>query len=293
MSATLLANVNDQVQTFWSPLFEDELKEKTLLPSLVSKKYDGEIKAGGNVVRVSQINRPSGAIKTVGSGHETFSAETLSTQYVSVTANKVITAAFEFDDLVQLQSQIGAQDSKIRQAMLEAVEMKLNSYLYSLVSPSSSAPDHIINGVSDFNAAELVGVRKLASQAKWPADGGWWLLADPSYYNDLLSATTLTSSEYVPDAPVVGGKMAMQRFGFNILEDNSAGMGQLSPAAAGADYALAFHPDFMHLVMGAPEFKVSDLHSNKQFGYVISVRMIVGAALGNDGNVKHIKIYNT
>jgi hypothetical protein len=292
MTMTALADVNNQVQTFWSSLFEDELKEKTILPSLVSKKYDGEIKPGGSTVKVSQINRPTGNIKTVGAGHETFATEKLSQQQISITADKVISAAFEFDDLVALQSQIGAQESKIRQALLEAVEIKLNSYLYGLVSPSAAAPDHIIDSVSDFNATQLVNVRKLASQAKWSMDGGWWLLLDPQYYNDVLSAATLTSSDYVPDAPVVGGKIAMQRFGFNILEDNSAGMAQISPTSATSDLALAFHPDFLHLVMGAPEFKVSDLHSNKQFGYVISVRMIVGAGLGNDGNVKHVKVYN-
>lgn len=293
MSTTMLADVNNQIQTFWSAMFEKELKEKTILPSLVSKKYEGEIKAGGNTVRVSQINRPSAQIKTVGSGHETFSTSLLSTQYISISADKVISAAFEFDDLVQLQSQLGAQDSAIRQALLESVEIQLNNFLYSKVAPSTSAPDHTVDSVTDFNAAQINNLRKLASQAKWSQDGGWWLLTDPSYYSDILNAQTLVSADYVPDAPTVGGKVAMQRFGFNILEDNSAGMADVSPTNATSDLALAFHPDFLHLVMGAPEFKVSDLHSNKQFGYVVSVKMICGAALGNDGDVKHIAVYNT
>jgi hypothetical protein len=292
MGTTLLADVQDQVQTFWSAMFEKELKEKTILPSLVSKKYEGEIKAGGSTVRVSQINRPTAQIKTVGSGHETFAASTLSTQYISITADRVISCAFEFDDLVQLQSQIGSQDSAIRQALLEAVEIQLNGFLYSKVAPSTSAPDHTVTTVTDFNASQINNLRMLASQAKWAKDGGWWLLADPSYYSDILNATTLTSADYVPDAPIVGGNVAMQRFGFSILEDNSAAMSKISPTLASSDLALAFHPDFLHLVMGQPEFKVSDLHSNKQFGYVISVKMVCGAALGNDGNVKHISVVN-
>lgn len=293
MSQTQLSDVNNQIQTFWSPMFEKELKEKTLLPSLVSKKYEGEIKAGGNTVRVSQINRPTAQIKTVGSGHDTFSTSVLSTQYISITADKVISAAFEFDDLVSLQSQIGSQESTIRQALLEAVELKLNSFLYSKVAPSTSSPNHKVTSVTDFNASQINNLRMLASQAKWAMDGGWWLLCDPSYYSDILNAQTLVSSDYVPDAPIVGGKVAMQRFGFNILEDNSAGMAQVSPTANTSDLALAFHPDFLHLVMGQPEFKVSDLHSNKQFGYVISVKVVCGAALGNDGAKKHITVVNT
>jgi hypothetical protein len=42
-----------------------------------------------------------------------------------------------------------------------------------------------------------------------------------------------------------------------------------------------------------PEIKVSDLHSNKQFGYVISVRLVVGAEQGIDGDKKAIVVYNS
>ena len=116
------------------------------------------------------------------------------------------------------------------------------------------------------------------------------MLLDPAYYSDNLNAQTLTSSDFVPDAPVVSGQIARQRYGFNILEDNSAGIGTLA-ASGTEDVCLAFHPDFMLLVMQKePTFKVSDLHSNKQFGFVISVDMVFGAKLGIDGAKKHITV---
>ena len=296
MSLISLADVQNQVQSFWAPVFMDQLKENTLLPSLVNKAYQGEIKSFGDRVRVSQLNRPTAQRKTVGSNHETFQTSTLSTSNIDIVADQVISAAYEFDDLVALQSQIGQQDSKIRQGLMEAVELELNKYLYSLVAASTSAPDHSIASVTDFNASQLNACRKLASQAKWAKDGGWWLLADPSYMTDLLNAQTLTSSDFVGgEAPVIGGQMARQRFGFNILEDNSLSSTVRPPIVTGSeDMALAFHPDFMHLVMQAqPEIKVSDLHSNKQFGYVISIRLIVGAKAGIEGDKKSIVIYNT
>lgn len=300
MGATLVSDVSNQVQKFWSPLFKDELIESTLLASLVNKEYQGDIKREGDTVYVSQINRPTAQRKTVGSGHESFSTEKMSTSRVAIVADQVISAAYEFDDLVDLQSQIGAQDSKIRKALLEAVEIELNNYLYSKVSPSTASPDHLIDGVTDFNASQLNSVRKLASQAKWAKEGGWWLLCDPQYQSDLLNAQTLTSMDYgANDAPVIGGQMANRRFGFNILEDNSAGlisaMQRLDgTSTATEDAALAFHPDFMYMVMQEqPEFKVADLASNKQFGYLIVVKMVVGAVLGIDGANKHIVVYNT
>ena len=168
---------------------------------------------------------------------------------------------------------------------------QVNDHLYSLVSPSTASPDHTRTGVTDYNASELLTDRKLASQAKWNRQKGWWVLADPSYYNDILNATTLTSSDFVgADQPVVGGQLVSQRFGFNIVEDNSAGLQTIS-AGGSEDAALIFSPDFLHLVMQREaNFMVSSKHPNNEFGFVISVDIIFGAGLGNDGDVKHITV---
>lgn len=296
MSATLVAELQDQAQKFWSPIFVPELKEAAVLPTLVSKEYEGEIKREGDTVYVSMVQAATGQRKTVGSGHETFETEKLKTQRIGIVADQVISASFELDDLVALQTQLGSAngESEIRKSLMKAVELQLNDYLYSLVSPSTSAPDHLISGISDFNATQLLSFRGLASAAKWPM-GEKWLLVDPSYQNDLLAAQTLTSSDFVgDDRAVVGGQIVSKRFGFNIVEDNSDAMKRLSPTLATSDLALAFHPSFMYLVMQQqPEFQISSLHSNKQFGYVISVKMVLGAKLGIQGSVKHIVGYNS
>jgi hypothetical protein len=83
---------------------------------------------------------------------------------------------------------------------------------------------------------------------------------------------------------MVAGEIATKRFGFNILEDNSRS----------ADFGLFFYPDWCHFVTQQQvQVKVSDLHAQKKFGYVLSVDLVGGAALGVDGDVKHIKVYNT
>jgi len=298
MSVTDLASVTNQIQKYWSSMFMEELRETHMLPTLVNKTYEGEIKRQGDRVRVSQINYPKGQTLTVGTNADSFDTAELSTSYVDVTATKRFVAAYEFQDLAELQSQIDAQDSAIRQALMFAVGQQINNYLYSLVSPSTSSPDHLIASVTDFNAAQLSGNRKLAATAKWDRSKGWVCLADPSYYSDLLNATTLTSGDYgASDYPVIGGNIALKRFGFNIYEDNSEGLSTYAmagTATAGADKALCFHPDFLlWCAQTAPTFKVSDLHPTKKFGHVISVDLIGGAALGINGNVKHIFTYNS
>lgn len=294
MTYTAKADVENQVIKRWSPMFMGELIEDTLLAALVNKDYQGEIGQQGDTVYVSQIQRPLAQMKTIGTEDaDTFSSAKLETQRVAIVANKRITASYKMSDLVDLQSQLGGQASAIRQALLEACEIQLNNYLYSLVSPSTSAPDHLVTGVTDFNATQLNGAAMLASQAKWRKQPGWWCLADPSYSADLRAAQTLTSSDYGgDDQPVVGGQFVKKRFNFNILEDNSAGLAGLT--SGGVDAALLFHPDFMHLVMQKqPTFQLSSLHAQEQHGYVLSVDMIVGATLGIDGDVKHILVMNS
>ena len=282
MSSTLLSDVSNQVQKFWAPMFMKELRQQLLLGALVNRDYQGEIKNLGDQVYVSQINAPNGELRTAGTDADSFNSETLSTTRVAIQANKRAVASFEIEDLVQIQSQIGAQDSEIRASLMYAVEKQVNEYLKSLVSPSTSAPDHLINSVTDFNASQLSAARILAGQAKWDKSKPWYCLVDPSYNGDLLNAATLTSSDYVgQDMPVIGGQMAQKRFGFNILEDNSFS----------TDRALLFHPDFMHMVMQQEaRFKVSDLHALGKFGYKVSVDLVFGAALGIQGASKHIVV---
>lgn len=296
MGATLVQELADQAQEFWAPMMVDEMKESAILPTLVSKEYSGEIKNGGDTVFISMVEAADGSIKTIGVDHQNYSSEKLKTQRVSVVANKIIEASFELDSLIDLQTQLASPEgkSKIRAALNKGLELQLNKYLYSLVSPSLAAPDHSISGVADFNAAQLLACRALASQAKWSTEGGWWALLGPNFMNDIYNAATLTSGDYVNDMPIIGGKKALNRFGFNIMEDNSDAMFQLSPTlSATGDTALLFQPDFMYLCMQqAPTIKISDLHANKQRGYLLTVELICGAGLGLEGSKKHISVYN-
>ena len=294
MSTTRLSDVTAQVQKFWAPMFVPKLKEDSILPGLVNRAYEGEIKKKNDTVYVSALARPTAVIKdTSAADADVFSTEKMTTTRVPIVANKRITAAYEVEDLVDIQSLVGANESAVRNGLFEALQIKLNAFCYGIVSPSTSAPDHTVASVTDFNASQIGVVRKLASQAKWPKLDAWYLLLDPQYYSDFINATTMTSSDYVGgDLPVVRGQFAQKRFNFNILEDNSDGL--IGIGTSGQDAALAFHPDFMYLVMQQqPTLKISDLHSHKQHGYVVSADLIVGAVLGIEGNVKHITVINT
>lgn len=279
MSQTDLADVTNQIKKYWAPLFNRKLREGLLLPNLVSKEYDGQIQREGDTVYVSQVNDPTGELRTVGVDADVFATEKVSTTRVSIQANKRAVASYEFADLVELQSQI--QRSQVMDGMAFAIQKQLNTYLYSLVSPSTSSPDHDIGSVTTVAVADLGAYRQLAAEAKWAMEGGWYALWSPAYWNNILTNTTLASGDFTEDMPIVAGQKARRLFGFNMFEDNSKS----------GKYGLLFHPDFLHLVMQqGVNVEVSSLHSQKRFGFVMSVDMVFGAALGIQGNVKHIKV---
>lgn len=280
MSAIDLAAVNDQIQKRWAPMFTKRLREKLLLGGLVNKDYIGSIERGGDTVRVSQIVDITGQLLTVGTDADSFSPESITTTYVDIKADKRAVASVEFQDLVELQSQIDG--TKVQDTLMFAMEKQINDYLYSLVSPSTSSPNHQINSVTDFNASQLGACRVLAAQAKWGKESGWYALLSPQYHQDLLNSTTMVSSDYVPNNSLVDGNLASaKRFGFNVIEDDSRT----------GDYGLLFHPDFMHLVQQtSANVKISDLHAQKKFGFVMSVDLVFGAKLGNQGSLKHIRV---
>lgn len=283
MSATKLADVQNQMQTKWSKLFVKELRAMSPLPELVTKDYRGEIQNQHSQVVVSMVRKVQGQTRTAGVDADTFESSPLVFDDVTVQSNKRFVAATEITELSQLQSQLDdpAMQSAVRDALLRGVIEQWENFLWGLVNPSASAPDHLITGKNPLAAADLIANRVLAGQAKWGKDKPWYGLLDPVYYGDLLGAGTLTNVADTgnSDAPVIGGQFAQKRYNFQILEDNSRGSRK----------GLFFHPDFLiSVIQKEAKFEISSLHSQKKFGYLVSVDLFGGAKLNIEGGLQHI-----
>jgi len=292
MSATLITDLTNQINKYWAPIWKQELMETNLIANLVSKDYEGVILRGGDTAYVTQVTRPDGQRKAIGSGHEYFATEKLTTSRIAITANQVFSAAYEFDSLLDIQTDLNKNESVIKSNLMQAMSIQLNTYLYSFVN--ATTPNAT---VTDFNASQIAALRKFAGKKKWMTNKEWYILCDSSYYSDLLQSQALTSSDYVADRPVIGGQFGMKRYGFNIFEDNSAGLIDVIATETGTDVedvAVAFHPDFLHLaIQEMPSFEIASLTSNKQFGYILVGKMLGGAALGHDSASLHQTVFNT
>lgn len=293
MGKTTVKDLEEQVQKYWSSLLLDELKEDSIIVNLLNKQYENAISKGGDEVYVTQIIRPQGATKTIGVGdYDTYSSEKLTTKRIGIKADKIFEAGFELDSLIDLQTQIQMESSPIRNALKEAIDIQINNYVYSQISCTNYQ-----GSVTDFNATQVSAAKKYAGQKKWRKGPDWYLLADSSFHSDLINSQTLVSQDYVNDMPIIGGQMMNKRMGFGIFEDNSDGLISLIAKLSGTDsedVALAFHRDFMHLVLQTElSFKLSDLHANKQRGYLLTAEIIGGCKQGHDHNDLHKVFFNT
>jgi len=278
MAATELDNIQSTVQEFWPSMFMDDLRQDNLLINLVNRDYSGALSDLGDTVKVNQINKMTGETLTIdgAGGGRTFTPETVTTTGIQVTADRRFVASADFTDLADLQSMLNPMSTRseqIRNEMVSAISEQLNAYLYSLVAPTDSEV------AASMTAAELAGVRKYGAQKFWERSKGWYGLVGPSYYEDMLLDSTLTSGDFVDDRPVIGGQKGMRRFGFDLFEDNSAG---------NADRGLFFSPDFLYFVSQyEPRVKISDKHAQNEFGYIMSIDMVGGGKLGHSGADKH------
>jgi hypothetical protein len=285
MANSDLDDVVSAIQEFWSPLFMDQLRQTNLLFNLVNRDYTGDLRQAGNTVIVNQVNAPTGQRLTIdGAGvGRTFTPEAINLSTVSVTADQRLVASYDFHDLVAIQSMIdpmGSRAVEVRTAMVQAISNQLNTYLYSLVAPTTTIPS-----IATMTAGTVATARETAALAKWTYNKPWYGLLAPQYYSDLLVDTTFTSADFVgSDAPVINGQIGLPRYGFRVYEDNT----QSISATSGG---LFFHPDFLYLVSQyEPRFKVSDKHSQHEFAFVMSVDWVIGAKLGIEGAAKHIKV---
>lgn len=264
------------IPEIWSAKMYSELRNDIMFANIFSREYEGEIANKGDVVKVQQIVAPSGEILT--DDKQQFASSTMQVNQISITANKRASAAFEFTDLAQLQSLAFQADAQ--EALVHAIRLKLESDIVAALIPSASSPDHQIApaSASDLAAADLGTIRTLLSTALVPVSNRYLMLA-PSYYGDLLSKTQVTSSDFVSGGNSAQMGVLSQFMGFQIAEHN----------LLSADVGYAVHPSALLLVMQQGiRIKVSDLHPQNKYGYLLSADMVYGFTLADNKRIVKI-----
>lgn len=292
---TNLQDVQALIQTDWAPLLMGELRETALLPRLINTEYSPLILNQNDTIKVNMLKAATGQTLTINKttgAHKAIEAEKLVIVSTEIKADKIFTASFELDNLTGLMTELDpaniGNESPIRNALVQSLEKQINEFIFGKVAPHTSG---VVKGVSAFTFAEFKKITKAASKLKWPKDGRV-LLLDPEYYTDLSSEEKMSSADYVgTDLPMLDSSNAMSRSGFLIAEDNTDGLLTLADVAADGKAGIAFHKNFFYFVAQTiPTFKISDQHAAGKRGYLITVDLVGGGALGIEGDKKHITI---
>jgi hypothetical protein len=276
MSANGTTELANLIPEIWSSTMYDELRNTIAFANIFSRQYEGEIRQVGDTVKVQTIIAPEGEILT--DDKTQFASSTMQVNQFSIVANKRATAAFEFTDLAQLQSLSFQQEAQA--ALVYAIRLKMENDIISGLLPSSSSPDHVISpaAASDLAAVDLGTIRTLLSTAKVPLAGRAFLAA-PSYYGDLLGKTQLTSADFVNAGNSAQSGVISNFMGFTIMEHN----------LLAADVGYAVHPSALQLVMQQEiRVKISDLHSQNKYGYLLSADMVYGYTLADNKRIVKI-----
>lgn len=263
------------IPEIWSGTMYPELRNSLILGSIFERAYEGSIKNVGDTVKVNTLVAPEGEVLT--DDTSVFTSEAITLTQNSIVVNSRAVASFDITDLAQMQSIPFQNEAK--EALLYSIAKQIESAIIAALVPSASAPDHDIApaSASSMAVADLGSLSRLLSIAKVPRSNRH-LCLDPNYYSDLLALTNITSKDFV--AGYNGQEGVVDRYmGFTILEHN----------LFGTDIGYALHPSALQLVMQKePTIKISDMHSQHKFGYVISADLVFGLSLFD--NTRIVKI---
>jgi hypothetical protein len=277
MSVSGKTELDYLIPELWASEMYDELRNNLAMAPVFERKYEGIIRQMGDTVKVQQIAAPTGEILT--DDKQTFSAEQMVVSQFSIVANKRAVASFEFTDLADLQSM--AFQSEAQKALLYAVSKQIENDVISALVPSASAPDHTVAPASagTLAAADVADLRTLLSVAKVPSINRWLFLS-PSYFGDLLKSTNFISSDFIPNgSPVSSAQFTSPLYGFRVVEHD----------LLSTDTGYAVHPSALQMVMQQGlRLKISDLHAQNKFGYLLSADIVYGLSLFDNKRIAKI-----
>lgn len=265
--------IANMIPTVWSPLLYQELRAKPAYINLFARDYEGEIKEKGNTVKVNQIKKPTGEIIT--DDKQQFNTEELQVGQFEITADRRAVASFEITDLVKLQSL--EFQMEVANALIDSILEQMELDVQSIMIPSAAAPDHTLAALlgASFDVADVVALRNLLAQAKVPFGEDTYMSLGTTFYGSLLQKGMVVGSDYGSINDLMAGEVK-KLSGFKIFEH------VLEPAQK----AVAFHKSAVQLVSQTQvNVKVSDLHSQKKFGYLVSADIVYGRKLADDKRI--------
>lgn len=232
-NGTELASIAPEV---WSAKFQET--NRLMLPFLdsVADDWQGEISDLGDILNINQLPDFSEA-DTLAEGSQA-DAEAITSSQTQVTINQRPYKDFIVTKKAQLQS-LEFMD-QLRDNAVFAIQRKMQQIIIDAISPSSSAPDHVISydSGSTLALADILEAKELLMTANCPQER-LSMVVGAAQWNDLYNVSSFTSRDFQPSgSPLSSGEFAVPLAGF---------APKFTTAAGSSSYL--FNATFMALVV--------------------------------------------
>lgn len=236
------------VPELWSAQFYPSLLESLPFNDSISRNYEGEIRALGDTLNITQFPQFADA-QVIGEADRN-DADAVTATNIQLLINKLVVKDYIVTSVAQAQALEHAQE--LRRLALHAIMKKIQSEIISASVPSASSPDHQIayDSGTTLALADILEAKELLDEQDVPDDGLRCMILGSEQWNDLFNITGFTSRDFIPaGSPVTSGSFATPLLGFQPKLTTEAG-----------DVSYFFHPSFMTLaVQKSPEARVYDL----------------------------------
>lgn len=222
----------------WSASFYSTLLEALPFNSVIARDYEGDIKALGDIVNVSQFPQFDEAEEIL--EDQKNDADAVTATNLQLTVNKQVVKDYIITDRAKVQTI--ESSNALRDLSTHSIMKKMQSIIIDLIVPSAAAPDHAIayDSGSTLALADILEGKELLDEQDVPDDGTRCQINGSAQWNDLFNITGFTSRDFVDGInPLQSGSFGSSKLlGFNP---------KLTTEAAAVTYL--FHPSFMQMAV--------------------------------------------
>lgn len=224
------------IPEIWSARFYEVLRAQLPFLTSISRDYEGDISSLGDIVNISTIADFDEADTLAEGAAGDTDIPTVSGQQLTI--NKRVYKDFIVTKK-SLTESLPFMDS-LREKAVFAINKKMQQIIIDAISPSTSAPDHVISYDSGTTLAlaDILEVKELLDTQNVDMDNRIGVLG-AAPWNDIFNITGFVSRDYLPaGSPLTSGDIPTQLCGFTP---------KLTTVVGTTSYW--FHPSFLTLAV--------------------------------------------
>lgn len=230
---TQAANITPEI---WSARYYEVLRTSLVFQESINSNWQNEISALGDTLNISEIEDFDNATELAEGAQG--STEATAINNFQLLINKRTYKDYKVTNRSQLQS-LPYMDA-LRDKAIFAILKRVQQVIIDTISPSTSAPDHVISydSGSTLALADILEGKELLDVADVPEEDRY-MTVDAPQWNDLFNITGFTSRDFIPSgSPLTTGMFNTDILGF---------IPRKTTAASATTYL--YHKSFMTMAM--------------------------------------------